>query len=93
MYPDTKPQTVNDETFRQARRIFDSRFDLTKLERGVKWGENMPAQWKRMADISIEEGLVPKNFDISACYTNQFIPQINEFDQKKIEADAKGSNW
>jgi len=93
MYPETKPQEVNDETFRQARRIFDSRFDLTKLEPGVKWGENMPAQWKRMADISIEEGLVPKNFDISACYTNQFIPQINEFDQKKIEADAKGSNW
>jgi NitT/TauT family transport system substrate-binding protein len=93
MYPETKPQEVNDETFRQARRIFDSRFDLTKLEPGVKWGENMPAQWKRMADISIEEGLVPKNFDVSACYTNQFISQINEFDQKKIEADAKGSNW
>jgi NitT/TauT family transport system substrate-binding protein len=93
MYPDTKPQEVNDETFRQARRIFDSRFDLTKLEPGVKWGENMPAQWKRMADISIEEGLIPKNFDVNACYTNQFISQINEFDQKKIEADAKSSNW
>jgi NitT/TauT family transport system substrate-binding protein len=93
MYPETKPQEVNDESFRQARRIFDSRFDLTKLEPGVKWGENMPAQWKRMADISVEEGLIPKNFDIDACYTNQFISQINEFDQKKIEADAKGSNW
>jgi NitT/TauT family transport system substrate-binding protein len=93
MYPETKPAEVNDETFRQARRIFDSRFDLTKLEPGVKWGENMPAQWRRMADISIEEGLVPKNFDVSGCYTNQFISQINEFDQKKIEADARGSNW
>jgi NitT/TauT family transport system substrate-binding protein len=93
MYPDTKPQTVNDETFRQARRIFDSRFDLTKLEPGVKWGENMPAQWKRMADISIEEGLIPKNFDISASYTNQFISKINDFDQAKIEAAAKASGW
>jgi NitT/TauT family transport system substrate-binding protein len=93
MYPETKPQVVNDETFRQARRIFDSRFDLTKLEPGVKWGENMPAQWKRMADISIEEGLIPKNFDVNACYTNQFISQINEFDQNKIEAEAKNSNW
>jgi NitT/TauT family transport system substrate-binding protein len=93
MYPETKPQEVNDETFRQARRIFDSRFDLTKLEPGVKWGENMPAQWRRMADISIEEGAIPKNFDVSACYTNQFISQINEFDQKKIEADARNANW
>jgi NitT/TauT family transport system substrate-binding protein len=93
MYPDTKPQTVNDETFRQARRIFDSRFDLTKLEPGVKWGENMPTQWKRMAEISIEEGLIPRNFDVSTCYTNQFISEINAFDQKKIEAEAKASNW
>jgi len=43
----------------------------------------MPAQWKRMADMSIEEGLIPKNFDVSTCYTNQFIPDINQFDQKK----------
>ena len=93
MYPETKPPVVNDETFRQARRIFDSRFDLTKLEPGVKWGENMPTQWKRMADISVEEGLVPKGFDVSACYTNQFIPQINDFDQQAIEAAAKTSNW
>jgi NitT/TauT family transport system substrate-binding protein len=93
MYPETKPQVVNDETFRQARRIFDSRFDLTKLEPGVKWGENMPTQWKRLADISIEEGLVPKGFDVNACYTNQLIPQINDFDQKAIEAAAKSSSW
>jgi len=32
MYPETKPQVVNDETFRQARHIFDSRIELTKLE-------------------------------------------------------------
>jgi NitT/TauT family transport system substrate-binding protein len=93
MYPETKPQTVNEETFRQARRIFDSRFDLTKLEPGVKWGENVPAQWKRMADISVEEGLVSKTFDVSTCYTNQFISAINDFDQNKIEQDAKTSNW
>ncbi len=93
MYPETKPQVVNDDTFRQARRIFDSRFDLTKLEPGVKWGENMPTQWKRLADISIEEDLVPKGFDVNACYTNQFIPQINDFDQKAIEAAAKSSSW
>lgn len=93
MYPETKPQTVNDKTFREARRIFDSRFDLTKLEPGVKWGENVPAQWKRMADIAMEEGLIPKDFDVTAAYTNAFIPQINAFDQKTIEAMAAASSW
>ncbi|OYZ97363.1 MAG: hypothetical protein B7X99_14180, partial [Rhizobiales bacterium 17-65-6] len=68
-------------------------FNLTKLEPGVKWGENVPAQWKRMADISIEEGLIPKDFDVTAAYTNQFIPKINDFDVKKIEAMAKASAW
>ncbi|WP_454918906.1 ABC transporter substrate-binding protein [Xanthobacter sediminis] len=93
MYPETKPQTVNDKTFAEARHIFDSRFDLTTLEPGVKWGENVPAQWQRMADISIEEGLIPKDFDVKSAYTNQFIPQINDFDQKKIEAMAAASTW
>ncbi|WJR77859.1 ABC transporter substrate-binding protein [Bradyrhizobium sp. NP1] len=93
MYPETKPSVVNDKTFQEARHIFDSRFDLTTLEPGVKWGENVPAQWKRMADISIAEGLIPKSFDIEATYTNEFIPQINDFDQKKIEESAKASGW
>jgi NitT/TauT family transport system substrate-binding protein len=93
MYPETKPSTMSDEIFRQGRHIFNSRFDLTKLEPGVKWGENVPAVWKRMADISMQEGLIPKNFDVEAAYTNQFISQINDFDQKKIEETAKSSNW
>jgi NitT/TauT family transport system substrate-binding protein len=93
MYPETKPDVVNDETFKQARHIFDARFNLTTLEPGVKWGENVPAQWKRMAQILIDEGLIPEKFDIDATYTNQFIPQINDFDQKKIEEAAKASGW
>ena len=63
---------VNDESFKQARHIFDARFDLTKLEPGVKWGENVPMQWKRMAQILIDQGLIPQSYDIDATYTNEF---------------------
>jgi NitT/TauT family transport system substrate-binding protein len=49
--------------------------------------------WKRMADISSQEGLIPKDFNVEAAYTNQFISKINDFDQKKIEETAKSSNW
>jgi NitT/TauT family transport system substrate-binding protein len=93
MYPSTKPDVVNDETFKQARHIFDARFDLTKLEPGVKWGENVPAQWKRMAQMLMDESLIPKTFDVDATYTNQFISQVNDFDSKKVEEAAKASGW
>lgn len=93
MYPETKPDAVNDQTFKEARHIFDARVNLTKLDPGVKWGENEPAQWRRMAQILIDEGLVPQTFDVDATYTNQFISQINDFDQQKIEEAAKSSGW
>lgn len=93
MYPSTKPQTVDEESFKAARHIFNSRFDSTRLEPGVKWGENVPAQWNRMASIAIKEELIPKDFDVKSAYTNQFIAQINDFDTKKIEAMAAQSKW
>jgi NitT/TauT family transport system substrate-binding protein len=91
-YPETKPSSINDQTLREARHIFNSRFDRTKLEPGAKWGENVPAVWKRMADISIQQGLIPKDVNVEAAYTNQFIAEINDFDQKKIEEVAKSAN-
>jgi NitT/TauT family transport system substrate-binding protein len=91
-YPETKPSNISERTVREARHIFNSRFERTKLEPGAKWGENVPSVWKRMAEISIQQGLIPKDFNVEAAYTNQFISQINNFDQHKIEEVAKSSN-
>lgn len=95
LYPSTKPQAGETEkSLKDAEHIFASRFKLMKLPAGVtQWGQNVDSKWKNLADLMISEGLLPKDFDVKAAYTNQFIADINKFDQKKIEALGKKENW
>ena len=94
VYPQTKPQGTDEaEALKKAKHVFLSRFDLLRLEPGVKWGQNVDAQWKRMADLAIAENMIPADFNVKAAYTNKFIDEINKFDAKKIEEMAKQSKW
>lgn len=94
LYPQTKPQSGDDaKALKDARHIYNARFDLMKIEPGAKWGQNVDAKWKTAADLTIREGLVPKDFDIKASYTNEFLDEINKFDANKIAEMAKSSNW
>ena len=94
VYPQTKPQGVDEaEALAKAKHVFLSRFDLLRLEPGVKWGQNVDAVWKRMADLAIQENIIPKDFNVKAAYTNRFIDDINKFDAKSIETMAKQSKW
>ena len=94
IYPQTKPQGVDEaEALKKAKHVFLSRFDLLRLEPGVKWGQNMDVVWKRMADLAIAEKMIPADFNVKAAYTNKFIDDINKFDAKKIEEMAKQSKW
>jgi NitT/TauT family transport system substrate-binding protein len=94
MYPQTKPQGGDPEkALKDALHIYDARFDLMKQEPGAKWGQNVDAKWKKMAELWIEEGQVPKDFDVSQAYTNQFIEEINTFDRAKIAELAKTTSW
>ncbi len=94
VYPQTKPQGMDEaEALKKAKHVFLSRFDLLRLEPGVKWGQNVEGVWKRMAEIAIQEKIIPADFNVTAAYTNRFIDDINRFDAKKIEAMAKQSKW
>jgi len=95
LYPSTKPQGGDSEkALKDSEHIFAARFDLMKLPAGTtKWGQNIDAKWKDLADVAIGEGLLPKDFDVKAAYTNQYIDEINKFDRKKIDELAKKSNW
>ena len=79
-YPETAPAEQSDDAMADAERIFNSRFELLQPEEGEKWGENIDSQWKRAADLAIQENLIPADFDVSNSYTNQFIDEINQFD-------------
>jgi NitT/TauT family transport system substrate-binding protein len=95
LYPSTKPQGGDDEkALRDAEHVFDARFDLMKLPPGVtKWGLNIDAKWRELADLTIEQGLLPRDFDSKSAYTNELIDKINDFDADKIKELAKKSVW
>lgn len=95
LYPSTKPQGGESEkAVKDAEHIFAARFNLMRLPAGtMQWGYNSDARWKELANIMTSEGLLPKDFDVKAAYTNQYIDEINKFDRKKIEDRAKNSKW
>jgi NitT/TauT family transport system substrate-binding protein len=95
LYPSTKPQGGDDEkALKNAEHIFNARFDLMKLPPGVtKWGMNIDSKWRDLADMTIEQELLPKDFDVKSAYTNEFIDKINEFDADKIKELARKSTW
>jgi ABC-type nitrate/sulfonate/bicarbonate transport system substrate-binding protein len=38
------------------------------------WGRQDPQVWRRFVDFLVQQGLVDKGFDVSAAYTNRFVP-------------------
>jgi NitT/TauT family transport system substrate-binding protein len=95
LYPSTKPQSGDEaKALKDAEHVFNSRFELMKLPAGVaKWGTNIDSKWKDLADLTIEQGLLPKDFDVKSSYTNELIDKINDFDNNKYKELAKKSAW
>jgi NitT/TauT family transport system substrate-binding protein len=95
LYPTTKPQAGDDEkALKDAEHVFDARFDLMTLPPSVtKWGMNIDSKWQELAELTIEQGLLPKDFDVKSTYTNDLIDKINEFDANKFKELAKQSTW
>ncbi len=95
LYPSTKPQSGDDEkALKDAEHVFDARFDLMVLPPGVtKWGINIDAKWQELAELTIEQGLLPKDFDVKSTYTNELVDKINDFDVGKFKELAKKSTW
>lgn len=92
MYPQSKPQGTDEEKLlADSRRVFLSRFSGYGLNGVTKYGEALPAQWERTADLVKQQGLLPADFDPKGAYTNQFIDEINDWDRAAVEAEAK--NW
>lgn len=88
-YPSTKPEGDEAKALEQARIVFESRFSGYAVPPGVKWGENLEAQWRGVAKLMQAENLLPADYDVTSSYTNEFIDEINKFDAKAVEEAAK----
>lgn len=89
LYPETRPKGVSeDEAFRKAFHIQAARLSRVSPEgRPVpKWGYIAAADWARTVEIF---GLQGRVGDLQRFYTNDLIDEVNTFDPKRIERDAR----
>jgi NitT/TauT family transport system substrate-binding protein len=91
LYPATKPDGDEAAALKKARIVFESRFSGYQVPAGVKWGENLAAQWQGVARLMKAEKLLPDDYDATTAYTNELIDEVNTFDAKAVEAEAKAA--
>jgi len=91
LYPSTKPEGDEATAMKKARIVFESRFSGFQVPPGVKWGENLASQWKGVAKLMQAENLLPADYDATTAYTNELIDEVNNFDAKAVEAEAKAA--
>jgi NitT/TauT family transport system substrate-binding protein len=53
------------------------------------YGYHEFSYWKELRDILYEQGTIPAKVDLNKCITNEFIDEINDFDHKAVEQEAK----
>ncbi|GAA5233561.1 ABC transporter substrate-binding protein [Verticiella sediminum] len=91
MYPATKPQEMTPQTFADSLHIYESRASRMVKAPGRKWGENVDAEWGNILLYSVES--LGDADTMRASYTNQFIDEVNDFDEEAVIAEAKASKW
>jgi NitT/TauT family transport system substrate-binding protein len=74
---------------KDARHIYDARFQRYAVPSGVMLGSSQPEQFTLMADLLKKFGALPADYDPSHVVTDRFIAEINQFDKGAIIAQAK----
>ena len=78
---------------KDAKTVFVSCFASFKRPPNGLYGASAPQQWLTIAKLMRESGVsLPANFDPKTAYTDKFIAEINKFDRRAIEAQAKSRN-
>jgi NitT/TauT family transport system substrate-binding protein len=57
-----------------------------------KWGFQRPDAWQAVEDFLIDGGQLKQKVDLEEAFTNELIPEINNFDKAKIKDLAQQQN-
>lgn len=92
--PALKPAGASDdEVLAKGKHILDSRMQkYLSFPAGQprRFGEYSEQAWKNFVTALHEGGeLTSANIDVSTLFTNEFVPQFNDFDVKKLQDSAK----
>ncbi len=93
-YPDSKPAGKDEATaLQEALKVFDARKPRWLLDSKAikKWGYCDPAAFGGMGDFLLQQGLIKTKVPVEEYITNQFVDEMNNFDEAKIREQAR--NW
>jgi NitT/TauT family transport system substrate-binding protein len=91
LYPETKPKgKTEEEALREQLFLVKLRLPLYRFDdlADRRWGPYTREEWQTWARIL---GVEDKVKDLDALYTNAAVEEINRFDPRKIEADARAA--
>jgi NitT/TauT family transport system substrate-binding protein len=92
VYPQTKPTGKDEATaIRDDIKTLLARAANWKLEKGgvTRWGENNEKNYAAYVDFMLKWGVIKEPVKAADLITNDLIPDINNFDAKAIEGQAK----
>ncbi|HWL59631.1 MAG TPA: ABC transporter substrate-binding protein [Microbacteriaceae bacterium] len=90
-FPEQKPTGMSDdEAMADTLSILNARMESYGLHSaGEKWGEFPGTSFEQLIDFMAKYGLISEPIDATGIYTNEYVPQINDFDADAVIADAK----
>ena len=92
VYPHSKSMGKDEAAaLRDDVNVLQARIQNCKLERGgvSKWGESSERNYTAYVDFLHKWGILKEKVPAGDLITNDLIPEINDFDQAKIIAEAK----
>jgi len=93
VFPQTKATGKDEATaMRDDVKTLEARAKSWKLESvgAKKWGENLVPNYEKYAEFLLKNGVLKQPVSGADLVTNDLIDDINKFDAKEIEAQAKG---
>jgi NitT/TauT family transport system substrate-binding protein len=92
VFPQTKATGKDEATaLKDDVKTLEARAENWKLEKGgvAHWGENSVANYQAYADFLVKNGVLKEKVAAQDLVTNDLIADINKFDPKAVEAEAK----
>jgi NitT/TauT family transport system substrate-binding protein len=93
VFPQTKATGKTEaDAMKDDVKTLEARAKSWRLESvgAKKWGENLVANYDAYSDFLLKNGVLKEKVSGSDLVTNDLIDDINKFDAKAIEAQAKG---
>jgi NitT/TauT family transport system substrate-binding protein len=80
-----------EQALKEAVHVLQARLEKYRIQNREipKWGAFTKGEWEATQNFFHDTGLIGRKLDLSAYYTDQFVEQVNAFDQNEIIAKAR----